>query len=236
MQVIAGGDCWHRLGHWLLEENPKHGSDAPCSYIKKVRLRCYLFTAICRALYRWDPEDASGHAGKFLAHCVRVARDHVDLLPLLIEALEEASRRPSRSRDGFENLLGAAKREAFRREAELQLLRAELCLYHPVSPSPWGFRKLLRGVCADRYHPLRVDPPRQDPLNRFLRMHRWAARCAHLLERQGFPGRAARVLQDAKQVENDGFFGVQALGSRLGQGKEEQGPEESEKMDEEGRV
>ncbi|KAK7978460.1 hypothetical protein PG988_005950 [Apiospora saccharicola] len=157
--IIVGGEVWHGLKRWLFEKTERSGHDTPKAYAQRVRVRCHLFTAISSALQRWDPDDSSGRTRKFSATSVRLARDHIDLLPLIIEGLEDASSRPSRSRDDFKNLLVVAKREAFRFEAELELLGAELCLNHPVGASPWEFRKLLNRICADRYHPLRVEPP-----------------------------------------------------------------------------
>ncbi|KAK8134955.1 hypothetical protein PG984_006967 [Apiospora sp. TS-2023a] len=190
--IIVGGEVWHGLKRWLFEKTERSGNDTPEAYAKRVRVRCHLFTAISGALQRWDPDDSSERTRKFFATSVRLVRDHIDLLPLVIEALKGASSRPSRSRDDFKNLLVVAKREAFRFEAELELLRAELCLNHP---------DLYRSL-----PPAARRPPLQEPSHRWNMMHRWAARRAHLLEREGFPDFARRVLQDVKGVYDESFL------------------------------
>ncbi|KAK8086103.1 hypothetical protein PG994_001077 [Apiospora phragmitis] len=224
VQIIVGGDSWSRVKKWLLKQMRKPCNDSGKAITRRVLWRRHVFTTITNAIHQWDHDGSSGHARKFFVECVLLVPDHVDLIPALIQALEEASARPSSSREDFKTLLVQSKQVALELEAELELLKAELCLYHPVKASPWEFKELIANISSDRDHPLRIDPPRLDPLERLFLMHRRAARCAELLEKEGTYVVAEQVLKDVKSVYNMDFLNYHRLAYGSEKGKKKTDP------------
>ncbi|KAK6825954.1 hypothetical protein PG987_013448 [Apiospora arundinis] len=131
-------------------------------------------------------------------------RKHLDIALLVIRTLEECiSKATSRKQAAYKTLLNESKQKAFELIIELELFFARLS----IESSPMEFEKLLRGIVADEFHPLRIDNARRSARERerFFRVHSLAEICVQILTSKGHTKQARQVLLAMQRVYDSGY-------------------------------